>query len=192
MKYFALALLLAAPVLVQPSDVVTDLDAYAVYNAVIPSDGLLRDEHAKELLIRETTRLPDPAGKYCFPNGPDLKGPWAAALANLKERNSETKTLLRQFTLPVPYRVIPRETLDGFFNAAGIYGWDTFRATYPDAKGFLTVSAVGFDEPHEHAIVHLSHTCGSLCGEGRYHFLVRTANGWSEPTLNINGCFVIS
>jgi hypothetical protein len=192
MKHFALALFLASAVPLQPSGVVTDPDAYAVYNAVIPSDSFVRDAHAKELLIQETTRLPDPTGKYCFPSGPDLTGPWAAALANLKQQNAETKTLLRRFTSPMPYRLIPKETLDGFFNAAGIDGWGAFHASYPDARGFLQVSVVGFDETHERAIIHLSHSCGSLCGEGRYHFLVRTANGWSEPRLNINGCFVVS
>ena len=168
----------------------TDSDAYAVYDAIVPSDSLVREAHAKELLIQDITRLL--TDKYCSPQGPDLIGPWAAAAANLKKENVEPKSLVRQFGLPVPYRLIPKETLDGFFNAAGIYGWDAFHTTYPDAHGFLLVSAVGFDDKHEHAIVYMSHSCGGLCGEGRYHFLQRTPDGWKEANPRINGCFVVS
>ena len=168
----------------------TDPEAYAVYNAIIPSDSLVREAHAKELLIQDITRLP--TDKYCSLQGPDLIGPWAAAAANLKKENIEPKSLVRQFALLVPYRLIQKEILDGFFNAGGIFGWDAFHATYPDAHGFLVVSAVAFDDKHDHAIVHMSHSCGGLCGEGRYHFLERTPDGWKEANPRINGCFVVS
>jgi len=39
-------------------------------------------------------------------------------------------------------------TIDGFFKGVGALGWDSFHAAYFDAKGFLRVSAVGFDEGH--------------------------------------------
>src|SRR5690349_13707032 len=90
----------------------TDPDSYAVYNAIIPSSWLLRSGHAKELLIQDTTRLPDPTGKYCSPEGPDLIGPWAVAVANMKKENSEPKALQRQFALPVPYRLLSKETFE--------------------------------------------------------------------------------
>src|SRR5215472_15176888 len=164
----------------------TDPDAYAVYNAIIPSNWLLRVAHAKELFIQETTRVINPNGQQCVPEGPDLIGPWAAALANSQQENASAKTLVRQFTLPVPYRLVAKETLDGFFNTAGIYGWDAFHATYPDARGFLRVSAVGFDEGHEHAIVWVGHSCGGLCAESGFHFLQRTTTSWSEARLRVN------
>jgi hypothetical protein len=170
----------------------TDPDAYAVYNAIIPSDWLIRVAHAKELLIQDTTRPLDPVSKYCSLEGPDLIGPWAAAATNLKKENVEPRSLVRQFALHVPYRLIPKETLAGFFDSGGIYEWGAFHATYPDARGFLELSAVGFDEKHSHAIVRMSHSCGGLCGESSYHFLQRTPDGWKGANPRINSCTVVS
>jgi hypothetical protein len=166
MRHLVVVGLVAIALVPQPTGTLTDPDAYAVYNALIPSNWLIREAHAKELLIQDTTRLAGLAGEACFPTGTDLIGPWALAAANLKQQNAEPKLLLQQFNLAVRYRLETKDTIDGFFKGLGLFGWETFHAAYPDAKGFLWVSAVGFDEGHDHAIVYVAHLCGGLCGEG--------------------------
>ena len=40
------------------------------------------------------------------------------------------------------------------------------------------VSAVGFNRKGTRALVHVSHYCGTLCGGGRYHLLVKNHGQW--------------
>jgi hypothetical protein len=192
MKHAAFAALLSAVALAQPSGSITDPDAYAVYNAVIRSDWLLRVAHATELLIEDATVNESPSFKQCVPAGPDMKGAWADALNEFKTQQTTAKFLDRQFSLPVAYRLESKDTIRSFFTAAGPMGWDGFHATYPNAHGYLELSAVGFDKTHEHAIVYLAHSCGRLCGEGSYHFLERKADAWTEVRLNVSSCMWVS
>ena len=187
MRPFALAFLAAVALLAQPSSTVTDPDAYAVYNAVIPSDSMIRGAHPTELLIQDTTELRShPQG--CLPSGPGLTGVWQDALDDYLLQNDITKHVMQQFKLPLAYRLESKQTIQGFFTASGIDGWKTFFATYPKARGFLQVSAVGFDKTHTHALVYMAHTCGGLCGEGGYHFLERADFGWGEVRLDVKAC----
>jgi len=187
MKPFAFALLLIATLRVQPSGTVADPDAYAIYNALIPSNWLLRVAHASELLIQDTTEFETLMGQECFPSGPDLIGPWAEALAALKEQNATAQTLARQFALPVSYRLESKEQIKGFFKPTG-GGWTDFSARYPNARGFLSVSAVGFDKAHQVAIVYMAHSCGLLCGGGGYEFFWHEPGQWTNVRLRANTC----
>jgi len=179
--------LVATALLHQPTGTLIDPDAYAVYNAVIPSDWLIRVAHATELLIEGTTQVPTPMGQACFPSGPELIGPWAEALSMLKDQNATSQTLARQFTLPVGYRLEAKAQIMSLFQSGG-GGWGVFRAQYPNAKGILSVSAVGFDKAHQVAIVYVGHSCGLLCGGGSYEFLWREPDHWTRVRLNVNNC----
>src|SRR5690242_13080466 len=130
MRHLLVVGLIAIALPPQPTGTLTDPDAYAVYNALIPSNWLIRQAHAKELLIQDTTRLAGLAGEVCFPTGPDLIGPWALAAANLKQQNAGPKLLVQEFNLPVRYRLETKGTIDSFFKGVGPFGWDTFHATY--------------------------------------------------------------
>jgi hypothetical protein len=193
MKHCALVLPLAVLVL-QPARTITDRSDYAVYDVVIASDWLVRVAHATELLIQDTTEVSTPMaqGQACFPSGPDLIGPWAEALTTLKEQNATSQTLTRQFTLPVGYRLESKEQIVSSFQPASGNGWAVFNARYPNAKGFLSVSAVGFDKAHQVAIVYVAHSCGWLCGSGGYQFLWREPDHWTRVRLNANDCNWVS
>jgi hypothetical protein len=78
------------------------------------------------------------------------------------------------------------------FTSAGPMGWDAFYGAYPKSRGYLRVSAVGFDKAHDHAIVYMAHACGGLCGQAGYHFLERTADGWKGACLDVSTCMVVS
>ena len=188
MKHLALAVFVLAVALVQPSGTITDPDAYAVYNALVPSDSLLREAHATEALIQDTTVSDSAFFKRCVPSGPDMKGPWEEALNDFKGQLTTAKRLDRQFSLPVAYRLEPKDTIRSFFIVAGVMGWPAFHAAYPNAHGFLELSAVGFDKTRERAVVYMAHSCGGLCGEGGYHFLERQADGWTAVRPNVNVC----
>ena len=190
MRLWAVALLIA-PTLIQPQ-AITDPDAYAVYSALIPSSWLIRTGGAKELVIQATTRVLGPRGYNCFPSGLQLTGGWEEALISLKAQNAEPHDLAWQFSLPVRYRLVSEETIMSYFTPTSPGDWDAFHADYPLAKGVLRLSAVGFDSAHQHAIVHMSHGCGGMCGEGRYYFLERKTDGWKLATLKADSCSIIS
>ncbi len=54
--------------------------------------------------------------------------------------------------------------------------------------GAYFVSAVGFDASKTHAIVRVNYICGSLCGGGTYHLLVKDSDGWKEAPKKAS-CF---
>lgn len=196
MKHLALAPLVLVTLVAQPSGTISDPDAYAVYNAVIPSTELIRSLHASELLIQDLTVASSSESKGCVPSGPGLIGGWQDALTNFTAMNAAPKHLSLQFSLPsllVPYRLESKETIRGFFTSShGIRAWEAFHAAYPSAKGYLMLSAVGFDKTHEHAIVYMADGCGSLCGKGEYYFLERTNNRWRALPLDVKNCSWVS
>jgi hypothetical protein len=87
-------------------------------------------------------------------------------------KNKKKLTLERKFDLPEYALVGPTDVkaigqrtrvADGFpFNASVIFH----------------VSAVGFNRDGTRALVYVGHHCGSLCGGGGYHFLVKKDGRW--------------
>jgi hypothetical protein len=184
-----LAMLLALWVAPSP---LTDPDAYAVYAAVIPSQWPVEAAHATRLVIQDTTEIAMYAVRPCYPEGPDIKGPWEAALTDFKQQNTQSWALMQQFPLAIPYDLVRRDDLEEFFKARGILGWDDFNAAHPDAKGYIQMSAVGFDTTKMKAIVFVAHHCGGLCGAGQYHFLERQQDRWTEVRPNVRACSWVS
>lgn len=190
MKPPTLAALLSLALFSQTPATLTDPDAYAVYSTLIPTDSFVRGAQPTELVIQGATDARGTA--WCAPSGPDLSGLWLEALNDLNERQRRSEVFERRFSLPMAYRFETRETIESVFAAAGPAGWEAFNAAYPKSKGFIRLSAVGFDATRQHAIVHLAHSCGGLCGEAAYHFLKRRTFGWDEVRLKVNACFVVS
>lgn len=56
--------------------------------------------------------------------------------------------------------------------------WDLFHARYPDAFASVSLSAIGYSETRDHAILSVNHACGGLCGGGRIVLLRRGPRGW--------------
>ncbi|HEY7285781.1 MAG TPA: hypothetical protein VH497_10080 [Vicinamibacterales bacterium] len=187
-----LTLLLWQTVAAPPKPLV-DPDAYAVYAAVLPSNWLVRTGHATRLVIQDTTEIADFAASHCYPKGADIdNGAWTAALDDFKAQNAEPLALLNQLTLDRPYELVPGDHLRSFFKTAGVDGWENFMAAYPDASGYIQLSAVGFDRDKTKAIVYVAHHCGGLCGKGTYHFLERQQGQWRQVSPNVQTCMWVS
>jgi hypothetical protein len=58
-------------------------------------------------------------------------------------------------------------------------GWKRFDQKYPQAKGLISLSAVGFNRNHTQAIVSVGMDCGRLCGEGGIFVLHKKAGRWT-------------
>jgi hypothetical protein len=95
-----------------------------------------------------------------------------ALIEDYAARNQKKLVLERNFDLPqyalvdpIDIRAIQQRSraADGFpFNASVIFH----------------MSAVGFDRARTRALVYVGHDCGSLCGGGGYHLLVKKDGQW--------------
>jgi hypothetical protein len=56
--------------------------------------------------------------------------------------------------------------------------WKDFTKKYPNAAGFTIVSAIGFNPPHNQALVYVGNSCGLLCGDGYVVLLEKKKEKW--------------
>jgi hypothetical protein len=66
--------------------------------------------------------------------------------------------------------------------------WARFAAAHPGKRGLATVSRVGFSADRSEALLTLSLSCGSLCGNVKWVRMFRTGDRWfvrfgSRPTI---------
>lgn len=168
---------------------VDDPDAYAVYASLLPNEWTVTVAHARRLLFqRETT-----TNRECMPSGGLLETGWKPVLDNFRRENARVRRLRSGFPLGIAYDVAPAAEIKASFHAVAgdpDFGWTGFTARYPDAgHSIMVASAVGFDPEKRQAIVYMAHSCGSLCGGGKYHYLEKVAGSWRETTLSgVTGC----
>ena len=87
-------------------------------------------------------------------------------------KNKKKLTLKRNFDLP-------QYALVGPTDVKAIQQRSRVAAGFP-FKFFVIfhVSAVGFNRDGTRALVYVGHRCGSLCGGGGYHFLMKKDGRW--------------
>jgi hypothetical protein len=56
--------------------------------------------------------------------------------------------------------------------------WRTYYAAYPRSYGATRLSAIGYDQSVENALVYVEHGCGGLCGSGNIVLLHREQGRW--------------
>lgn len=66
--------------------------------------------------------------------------------------------------------------VDKFF-AEGL-DWKEFGKKYPNSGGFFVVSRAGFSKDNNQALVFVARFCGTACGAGDHHFLMKTNGEW--------------
>jgi hypothetical protein len=93
----------------------------------------------------------------------------------LREAKPKYWLLQQKFKTEIPCRIVTSEEVNA---AMADHGWDGFYKTYPDSGGWIELSAVGFNADRTVAVVYVGHSCGSLCGGGRFHVLQKRDNKW--------------
>ena len=61
---------------------------------------------------------------------------------------------------------------------AGSDGWKRFHQTYSPSAGVLSATRAVLSGNQTHALIYVAYRCGSLCGFGQVHYLVRTKDAW--------------
>src|SRR5579862_2792030 len=108
----------------------------------------------------------------CLDPSQDQKSIYLPLIEDYVAKNEKKLVLERKFNLPAYALIGPTEikaiqqrsrSADGFpFNTSLIFH----------------VSAVGFNREGTRALVYVGHDCGSLCGGGQYHLLVKKDGQW--------------
>jgi len=98
------------------------------------------------------------------------------ALAAFRERNREPARTPQGLAgaLDLPLRTVSRAELEALFTDGG---WDAFQNRFPGAGGYFRLTLPGYTAGARRAVVHLSWTCGGLCGHGKLLLLEQDTEG---------------
>lgn len=158
---------------------VDDPEMYAVYSSLLRNSWIVRAK-ATNLVVQEETAT----DWRCLPSGKPMKMDWREVLDSLRSANNQVHTLRAGHDLGLPYQVVPSSTIAASMDKRVLDlardGWQGFHRRYPDSRGYLQFSMVGFDAPRRRAMVYVAHHCGGLCGEGSHHLLERHDGQWRE------------
>jgi len=153
-------------------------EEYEIYSSVIRQ--LYVQPETKLLVIEERTF------RYDFGGGDDE--PWRekkkgvtideSAVEDYETRNSRQWLLNKlSFNLPVKTSLITDLDLKAIFHGSwGDLEWINYYRRFPDSRGFVMLSRIGFNTQHTQALLYVGSRCGPGCGE--IHFLLlEKANG---------------
>jgi hypothetical protein len=101
--------------------------------------------------------------RVCLEPSREQKPTYLPVIEDYISKNRKKLRLERKFNLPEYALVGPN----------GIYSGLPFSASV-----IFHVSAIGFNPDRTRALVYVGHDCGSLCGGGTYHFLVKQDGRW--------------
>jgi len=164
-----------------PALTVSDPDAYEVYSTILPLEWPIRHAHAKQPLVLNETRT----YRMCLRPGPESDSRIAPAIADYLKVNDKTWLFDRKFHIEDDYDLISSQQIK---SALGDGQWDKFHERYPNSRGWIELSAVGFNPDKTVAVVYMGHYCGPLCGGGGFYVLEKKDGKWVYLELKGESC----
>lgn len=151
-------------------------DSYEIYSILLRTEMPSQRNITGWAISQETQTYPNfgevSSIGMCLQPPKEQESTYRPVIDDYAAKNKGKLALERDFDLPQYAIVGPADAkaigqrsrvADGFpFNAAVIFH----------------VSAVGFNRDGTRALVYVGHHCGSLCGGGTYHFLVKKDGRW--------------
>jgi hypothetical protein len=146
-------------------------DSYEIYSMLLRTEVGPEWKIAAWAIKEQTQTFPvlassnDDHLRQCLSVSQDQKSIYQPLIQGYLAKNQKKLVLERKFDLP-------QYALVGFGRTSG-------RANAPVAASIVfEVSAVGFNRDRTRALVYVGHHCGSLCGSGGYHLLVKKDGKW--------------
>jgi hypothetical protein len=173
----------------EPSPVITDPEAYAVYAAVLPR-SVLREDHPEPIAIQLET-FPGP--EDC-PRAALITDEWRAAVDDYQKQNAVTRFIRPGFNLGKKYSLIPWADLRQMLTKEGYLSPDAPETNAPGARIFLrfpggavvVLSAVGFNPERTRAMVSVQRNCilkdGHVVCEAVHTVGLRKTDGRWDPS----------
>lgn len=188
-----------ASVVAQDLEVIEDVEAYAVYRAILPirfSSGAADLTHIT--LLQETR-----AGSMDCPGDENIQPEWRSVVESYRTVNSRVRRIQAGRELGVPYTLLTWADLTRMMQEAG-YDVSKFSGRQsPGAEVFsrlkggrlVALSAVGFDATKTRAMVTMQYDCfpsmepgvnTRLCHQGNQVMLEKQADRWVPS--KVGGC----
>ena len=101
------------------------------------------------------------------------------AVDDFKAKNRTSSVLERRFTISVPYAIVSEQEMASIFSTTVVRDWKKFYAKYPDAKAFLALSRVGFNQEKDTAVLYTEYQRGPTGGEGYVVLMKKTDGRWT-------------
>ncbi len=156
-----------------------ETEEYAVYSALLEKLFVKDDVNllviqkqtiysANNYFIRSTVEEPIPDMKKFFPSVSE------DAFRDFRSKNQQVSSINCKFVLPVKY-IITDEIKPKNEDIAKI---DSFLEKFPDARGMIRLSKVGFNKDRTEAFVYVEFICSVLCGGGNNVLLEKNSGQW--------------
>ncbi len=158
-----------------------DLEAYEVYSTILPLEWPMRDARVKFLVIRTETK----AYEMCLKPDKDWEEKVGPAIADYVGLNAKPLLLQRNIKLDIPYQLITDGELKSIVQRVG---WEGLYQQLEYSRGWMELSAVGFNKDKTVAVVYVGHHCGGLCGGDRFHVLEKRDGRWVELRWQGSSC----
>jgi hypothetical protein len=162
-------------------------DAYEVYSALFAAD-LVPDLKSEVALIRITTQRDQIDEKGCPPSHglsgiPKLAEDIFPSVEDYNRQNRREHILAPKFALNRPYKLIAIAELKKYFPKNKPPDWDTLFRRYPGSRGFITLSAIGFNRSRDVALVKVKVDCGVPCGSVQLYQLHKIDGRWQQAKM---------
>jgi hypothetical protein len=155
-------------------------EEYEIYSAAI-----------KQYYVRPDTKMlviDDRTFRYDFG---DHEEPWKdkykgltiapSAVEDYEARNVRPSMLNKaSFKLPVKINLITDLDLKAIFHGTwGELEWISYYRRFPDSRGFIMLSRIGFNTERTQALLYLGSRCGPGCGDIHFLLLEKTDGTWT-------------
>ena len=158
-----------------------EAEEYAVYSALIRQNPIGYNL-GSSLVVREQTVAGLDLLEFALENAEGLP---SQLVDSYRSRNAASYTLSPNLDVEQGYVLMPQEEFEQIFGRRGS-GWTGFEAEYPEARGLILLSRVGFNAKGDEALAEMGFRCGDLCGAGGLYLLVKEDGNWTvQETLAI-------
>ena len=164
------------------SDAGVSDEEYEIYSSIIKQFYIL--PNTKQVIIEERTF------RYDF--GVDNDEPWRekskkgesideSAAEDYETKNS-SKWLLdkNSFKLPVKTSLVTDDDLKAIFHGKwGDLEWINYYRRFPESRGFVMFSRIGFNTERTQALMYVGSRCGPHCGDIHFLLLEKAGGTWT-------------
>ena len=168
------------PSAAQPYD---ESEAYQIYSLLLPHEE--SHEFADGTLVIQEETVSEHLEAKCLTAAAKRK--FKEAIVDYERANSKQWLLQRLFQSEKPYELVGSDAIKAAFKER--FG-DSFKSRYPGSGGYITLSAVGFNNTKTLAVVYTGSSCGGLCGMWGFHVLEKVNGKWK--TAGGVSCFTVS
>jgi hypothetical protein len=151
-------------------------DSYEIYSMLLRTE-MPSQWNIRGWAINQETQIYPSFGAMssigeCLQPLKDQEASYRPLIDDYVAKNNGKLVLERKFDLP-QYALVGPADLKAIEQRSRVADGFPFNATV-----IFHVSAVGFNGDETRALVYVGHNCGSLCGGGTYHFLVKRDGRW--------------